>query len=253
MRFFLIRRNINLFLITVFFILFSACNKENCFDCLKSTGKIITEDRKPGDFNSIEIHGIFNVYITQDSVCRISIEGGKNLLPKITTECNHNTLIIENNNYCNWVRSFDKEINVYISVSTLEELDLYAYNEVFSTNTLIMDTIDIEIHTNAAKLDLTMNCSMSLIHIHAATGDYYLRGSTEHNYIYSCGFGYVFAADFSAKIAHVVNKSTGDVYVNATEQLWIEKIDGGDVYYTGNPPVILLPEDALNGKLLPIN
>ena len=63
-------------------------------DCFKGTGKVITEIRTPSDFTRVELHDNINLIITQDSINKISVEGGEKILPNIQTKFVDNKLII---------------------------------------------------------------------------------------------------------------------------------------------------------------
>jgi hypothetical protein len=96
-------------------IVFSlSCNKEKDFDCLKSTGKIKTEERPLPFFTKINLTDGVNLIFVEDSEQKVIVEAGEHLLPKIKTTVTGDSLVIENRNYCNWVRSLKNAINVYI-------------------------------------------------------------------------------------------------------------------------------------------
>src|SRR3972149_5567093 len=99
---------LNFWLVIGMFPLASACKKDKP-DCFKSTGDLVREQREVGDFSSMEVYNNVNVVISQDTLNQVIIEAGENLLEEITTEINGATLVIRNNNKCNWVRSYKKK------------------------------------------------------------------------------------------------------------------------------------------------
>ena len=171
----------------------SACNKENQFDCFKSTGKIINSERQLNDFKELEIDDVFNVFIAKDTINKIIIEGGKNLLPLIITEVKDGKLYIKNNNKCNWVRSYKKELNIFLYTQSLEHIFLYGESKIMSYDTLDIEVFTIDNWSRASKIELTINCSSSHLNIHGGTGSYTLKGISGVSYIYSHGTGHVFA------------------------------------------------------------
>jgi len=126
-------------------------------DCFKGTGKVITETRTPSDYTRIELNDNINLVITQDSINKISVEGGEKLLPNIQTEFVDNKLIIKNNNKCNWVRSYKNKFTVYVSAKSLKRIEYFGSGNITSTNTLVADTLEINCPESAEKIDIMAN------------------------------------------------------------------------------------------------
>ena len=91
-----------------------SCNKEKDFDCFKSTGSIRQEQRELPFFTKISLNDNINLVFVAAEEQKIVVEAGSNLLPKIRTRIVGDSLILENLNYCDWVRSYDKQVKVYI-------------------------------------------------------------------------------------------------------------------------------------------
>src|SRR6187402_160202 len=63
-----------------------------------------------------------DVIIHPDTVNRIRVTCGSNLIGKIETEITDGILRIRNNNHCNWVRSFDPYIKVEVWTNDLIQI-----------------------------------------------------------------------------------------------------------------------------------
>ncbi len=98
-------RNLLLSLLLGVALLTLSCDRETAPDCLKSTGKTVRQVRRISAFSEIVLHDDINLYLTHSPDSILTIEAGENLLPKIETTQNGNTLTIRNRNTCNWVRS----------------------------------------------------------------------------------------------------------------------------------------------------
>jgi len=230
--------------------LFVSCEKEHLCDCFKSTGKNDKIKKNLSEFNEIEVNDMFNVYITQDTTNTIIIEGGKNLIPYIDTEISNNRLVIQNKNKCNWVRSYKKELNIYIHAKTPDFIYLKGESNIYSTNTINADSINIDVRAGASKVDLDINSRASSIVVHAGTGDFTLRGNTKNNFIYSNGNSYIFTDNLECNYSFLSNTSTGDCYVNVSGELYVGKISHGNVYYKGNPSKVTVKEYLSTGKVI---
>ena len=228
-----------------------SCKKENKSDCLKSTGNIIKEERVAGDIKAIELYDQINLIITQDTVNKITVEGGEHLLPLIITEMNNDTLVIKNNNKCNWVRSFKKEINVHLSVKDLAQIVSYGSGDITSTNTLTNDLFILEMWTGGGSADLSINAIYSYFKIHTGSSDITVKGYATSNFIYIRGNGWMWLDDLITNYTSVTSLGTGDCYVNADQTLNISIYYLGNVYYSGNPNLSIIYTDTSGtGKLI---
>lgn len=221
-----------------FFIVISSCKKENRCDCFKGTGKVITEIRTPADFTRIDLHDNINLIITQDSINKISVEGGEKLLPNLQTEFADNRLIIKNNNKCNWVRSYKNKFNVYVSAKSLKRIEYFGSGNITSTNTLVPDTLEINCWNASGKINIIANTHNNYLKIHTGSTDLYVSGNTNDNFLYNTSNGFAHIENLHTNNNIVVSNSTGDCYVNADQTLDVTIKYIGNVYYYGNPSTI---------------
>ena len=109
----------------------------SCDDALFDPGNVITKNIEVEDFSKIYIEDIFDIYLIQDSVCKIEVKAGSNLIPNLEFKVDEeNKLTISDNNSARWSSNYDK-IELYISVDTLRYLRLNAPSKVVTQNTLI--------------------------------------------------------------------------------------------------------------------
>ena len=129
MRWWISIHGLNILLVAAL-ILGASCNKENAWDCVKTTGPIEEEERVIDDFSKIELNQGINLILTQSTTKRLVVQAGKNLHGKITTIVDQGTLVIKNNNRCNWTRSYKKDINIYLNVSQLGTITHNGYGKI---------------------------------------------------------------------------------------------------------------------------
>src|SRR5688572_6814 len=103
-------------------VFLAGCAKENAFDCLKSTGKIVTETRQLAAFNTIHVKDNLDVTLIPDSVYYAEVTCGDNLQANVNTEIRNGELWIENINKCNWVRSYKKPMEVKVHLPKLHSI-----------------------------------------------------------------------------------------------------------------------------------
>jgi hypothetical protein len=231
--------------------LFSSCQKSDPTDCFKSTGEEITETRGASYFNKIVLEDNVNLVLSQSEEYAISVKGGKNVLKKVRTDINNEVLNIKNNNSCNWMRSFDREITVYANVKILNHIEYRGSGDISSTNTITGDSLQLNVWEGAGKVDLNVDLYRNYIYFHIGTANIHYSGNAYLSYISLSSFGPIYAENLSTRFSYVSNKGSNLCYVNSNLQLEATITSLGDIYYFGNPEIILY--DTGEGRLINAN
>lgn len=224
-----------------------SCKKENRWDLVKRTGKITTDIRTLDPFTKIEVKDNVNVCISQGSAQEVKIEAGVNLIPLIKTEVIAGVLYIHNDNRCNWARSYKNGIiNVYVTAPTLRHIWHLGSGLVKSNDIIACDTLDIWAH-QTGDIDLIVNANIIYANAHA-TADITLSGKSALVGIYHSGEGTLHLEDLQAAYIWSFSQASGDEYLNVQGDLaatidWV-----GNIYYSGNPAVLL--KGSGKGKLI---
>lgn len=220
-------------------------------DCIKSTGKIEREGRSISSFRAIEIDDRINLYITQSNVLSLEVEAGKNLQDLISTEVKNGVLKIQNDNRCNWVRSFKKDINVYLSTPTLEEFTYYGSGEVRFQNIFTTPIFRLNMWEASGNMFLQLNCPDIEIKSHTGPADLYCNGTGKKLVAYINGIGRMNLGDLVAKEVLAVNTNSGSLTVSSDSLLEANISGDGDIQYIGSPEIRL--NDRGKGELRKLN
>ena len=211
-----------------------SCNEEG--ECVKNTGKVVKEDRAAIDFHYLEIYDNINVILTQDTMVHaITVEAGENLIAGITTEIDSGRLTLRNQNSCNWLRSFEVPVNVYLTFSKLDTIVFQASGDISCSNTWHNDSIYLNVVEGAGDINLRLNVARSTMHIRYGTVSLTVNGKSGVTFISSQGYGPVHAEELLSKFTYVYTYSPNDVYVYAEEEIGVEIANIGNVYCKGNP------------------
>lgn len=228
-------RILNIILLIFIVSAFSSCKKKNIGDCFKSTGEITEQDREVGQFTKIIVHDNVNLVLENSESGILTVSAGENLLDKIITQKNGDTLVISNNNSCNWVRDFNIPITVYLPVSNLSEIAYRSIGDINCTDTIFSDTLYINVFEGAGTINILTNTYAIHTSLHYGTADIKLSGRCTLSYVYSAGWGRIDNRALISKQVYVGNISSNDIYLRAENTL-AATIDGiGNIYYTGNP------------------
>ena len=228
-------------------VFLSGCQKENAFDCLKSTGSIVTETRPLSPFRTIKVFDNLKVTIVADTVHFAEVKAGDNLQENILTEVKSGELWISNINKCNWVRSYHKPLEVRVHVKSLLNVFHDGDATVSTANTLPADTIFLHL-TGAGDLDLELNTQTIWLDMYEL-GSNKLRGSSHNLDGLVMGLGKLEAAGLKCRTVSLDMGSEGYAKVNAEQKLSANITGNGNVYYL-NQPAEIYRTGAGKGKIL---
>ncbi|MBL4577627.1 MAG: DUF2807 domain-containing protein [Flavobacteriales bacterium] len=228
------------FLILLFLAL--GCSKDKN-DCLKSTGEIVFEDRMVQTFKAIRVFNNVNVIVTQGSAYSVTVEAGSNLQGKITTEVVNDTLVLKNENKCNWIRSYKYDINVHVTIVDLTGIEHRGYGDITSTNTITLDNI---LFRSVGNGDIYMSIDVDYCYadIHFV-GDLQLTGTADAFGLWHSGSGWIRCESLVAQSVFLDSFSSGDCFVQVSDELIATIHEVGSVHYSGSPSLVNL---TVNGS-----
>jgi hypothetical protein len=216
-----------------------SCKKENLCDCFKSTGSDIREDRDASAFTEIQLEGKIDLVLTQDTLEKIQVLGGRHLISNIETSISGGRLYIRNHNTCNFVRSYDRQMTVYVSVHHLKTLFYNGAGDVSGTNTLKDSVIGVESMDGSGHVNLNLMTTVAFATIHTGPATITLSGSAILTYLYSGGNGVIHMDQLPCKQIYATQRGTGDFYIRSTADsssyLDVLLSNSGDVYCAGKP------------------
>jgi hypothetical protein len=223
------------YFLVIFLVFFSACKKENRWDCIKSTGKIVKKERILAPFNKLHLSDNINIFIRQDSIQMVLVEAGENLLGKIKTEVRGDRLYVFNENKCDWVRSYDKKINVYLTMPRLEHVWNEGYGNIASENTLHLYDFWFHHYGNG---DVTLEVIgrylwLDLDHF----GNFTITGKAEEMEGTMHNLGKLNTEGLICSKVIATNTNASDLYVRADSTLHATIESTGSIIYAGNPSV----------------
>ncbi len=246
----LLSKNIILFLLAT--VLLAACERANPLDCMKNTGKIIKEERILDSITMIVLKDNVNLVIEEADTQKIEIEAGKNLLDKIITKTQGDTLFISNENSCNWVRDYSKEITARISSNSLKQIEYRGCGDISCNDPIAREEFILDIWEGAGNIDLKVNVIFNHTYFHIGTAHVKISGKANNNYLSSNSFGVLDTRNLHTQNTYVSSKSSNHVYVYATNILNATIQSIGNIYYTGNPKNIT-SDISGTGKLISLD
>jgi hypothetical protein len=214
----------------------SSCKKSG--DCFKSTGNIIQQSRSITDFDTILAKENVDIVLTQDSVNGVVVEAGEKIIDGITTVINNRQLEIDNTNSCNWVRSYDKPLIVYVHVKNLRKIWYLSAGNITTTNVLTPGSFMLDVWGGCGSINLSINVVQGVIYEHLGTADITVRGKSLYSSVSLGDFGFLQLKDLQSDYAYITSSGSNDCYINARKYLAANINSIGNIYYTGNPDSI---------------
>lgn len=231
-----VKRLLPLFLL-LFFI--SSCKKAQDRNCLKSTGKMRSKEILLTSFSRLKLYENVEFVLVQDSLNKVILTGGENLLNKISTIVLDEVLTIKDMNKCNFLRSYSKTIKAEIHFKDLSVIDYFGTKPLSNIGILKFSNFSLSFSKGSGSVKLQMNTDLFSANIASGYGDFTLTGTVNYADIKVSGNGYcdTYGLIVNDSIA-VVSNTVGSLKINADHvDLRAETKNGGNIYYIGAPSI----------------
>lgn len=202
-------------------------------------------------FDEVELNDAFDVYLTQDTIFNLKIEGNNIFAESVTYSVENNKLIIDNTSNKKWLHPKNNKIKLYISADSLKFVKANETCFIRTTNPIVSNEFGLVMAGKLNMAELELNCnSFYFWNNHPCGGKLFLHGKTKFLKIWNAAIMTVDAKNLIAEQALVENNSQGncDITVNNIFEYSIGST--GDINLYGAPPqIILLKPIYSSGKL----
>jgi hypothetical protein len=138
-------------LLLVLICLYS-CSSQSC---VHDTGAMTTNHIETGYLKAIYINGIFDIYLVQDTVFYVDLEGGSKVLEYAQVQNRDSILSLYNTNSCSFMRDY-KRIGVYIHFSKMGDLNVSEPCNIKSLNA-ITGNFTIAVGADITEADIELD------------------------------------------------------------------------------------------------
>ena len=223
-------------------LLFTGCDREDAWDIVKTRGEHIIEQKTLPAFHAVTVSNGINVALSQGNDYAATIEGWKNLTPKIRLSVGEEgVLVIEDANQFNFVRNRDNMTTVYLSVAGELNSIYFSGNGYFvSGDTICTSGLTVLCEEASGSVDLKVKAQgIYLGTNHQNVASITIGGWCNSVGITNWGNAPVDLSGLKASFADIHHHGSGNVYVNVSESVDAVIYGMGDVYYSGNPSIKL--------------
>ena len=201
---------------------------------VKANGNIITTTRTVSDFDKIAVSGSFHVTLIKGKEKTITIEASSNLMEAIETEVENGLLKIKFKSGWN-IRTY-KKVTITVTFEALSGVALSGSGSITSADELIANDLALKVSGSGnMKLKLFTDTLTAAI---SGSGNLKLNGETN---IVTCsisGSGNLNASDLIATITNAKVSGSGNVKIQALEEIHAKVSGSGSILYSGNPNII---------------
>lgn len=195
-------------------------------------GNVIEQKREVGSFDIIKVQSGLDLYITQGSPASLTVKADENLMEKIITRVEGNTLYLDVRGSIRNAKAMD----VYVTVENLRELHASGGSDVVAEEGLKLE--ELKLFCSGGS-DTRMKLDVGSLWCETSGGsDAILSGTVKTLAINASG-----GSDFDGKKLEAVNckvntSGASDVWVYASGEIEMEASGASDIHYKGSAKVV---------------
>jgi hypothetical protein len=234
--------------------IFYSCSTQDANDCFQAAGTTIQQEFDVATFNKIIVNERIELIIKQGVDQQVIVETGENLMNDIKVSIENNTLVLTNDNTCNFVRDYgNTKIFVtspnLISIRNSSELAVRS-DGILTYPTLLIVADDFESdYLNVGDFYLTLN-NTTLNVTSNGISNFYIDGQTTNLTVgFFAGDSRFEGENLIASNVNITHKSSNDMLVNPQVSISGDIYSLGDVITFNNPATVDVTEHY-QGKLL---
>jgi hypothetical protein len=229
------------FLVFTFILsILTACKKPEERTCFKRTGDIDTLEVSVGGFDKLFLHEHVEYELIQDSLDKVVLVGGKNLLGEIQLTVNEGLLDISNHNRCNFLRDYQKKVKAEIHFTNIINIHFEGTETLANRDMLQFDWLTFLIRDGAGPVKLNFNAQYVNAIVSHGWGDFTFKGTVNQANLNVRSNGY--CDTYGMKVLDsltVISNTQGTVKVNANgAKLKAQTEADGNILYKGVPSSI---------------
>ena len=222
-------------------LLLFSCAKPEDRACVKSAGQDAVLEVLTPQIDQLFLHEHLEYVLVQDTIEKVVLTGGKNLLNFVLIDVSEGLLDISNTNKCNFLRSYKKKVKVEIHFIELINIHFEGTESLTNKDTLQFNWMTFLIRDGAGPVTLNFNANAIYATVSHGWGDFTFNGTVNYANLNVRSNG--FCNTYGLKIIDsltVISNTQGYVKVNANNVKFKSETDlDGDIYYKGIPSLII--------------
>lgn len=236
-----------------------SCDSENANDCLQTDGDTITYIETVATFTEIQLEDDIQLILKEGPEQEVIIETGENLVSDLVIKVEEETLVLQNNNGCNFLRDFGKTI-VTVTSPNITFIRQASSFPIRSEGTLSYPSLTIWSNTNPNALNIDdpnksgevqLSLDVEQLNISAnGSSNFILDGNADNaSMVFSDEFPQMDARDLIVQDITLRHVSAAQMVVNPINSISGQIRATGDVIAVNRPTTVDV-ETFFTGSLI---
>lgn len=234
-----------LYLVMILLVV-SSCKKPENRTCFKLLGSETSKEIPLTSFDRLDLREHVKYVLIQDSLDKVVLKGGKNLLNLIEVNSSGGLLTIENKNRCGFLRNAKKVVVAEIHFTSLINIRFTGTESLTGQGTIYTDYFTFYSRDGAGDVALDLNAIEINAEANHGWCNFTFTGKTKFARICAKSNSYCDVSGLQVTDSlYVACETVGDIKVNADNLLLRGYItESGNILYKGMPAGI---DVLLNG------
>ena len=233
-----------------------ACNSEDALDCFQTQGNTVVTQVSVPVFSKIRIEDDVSLVIRQGDMREVLIETGENLLNDVSVTVEGETLVIRDDNRCNFVRDFGIT-KAIVTTPILTEIRNSSEFHVVGEGVLRFPILELVSNTSggvensrkSGDFTLTVDCDFFLVDANGFSGFYIDGFADKANITFQDETPRFEGPNLIVNDLRVFHRSANKMIVNPQERIRGNILSTGDVISLNRPPIVDV-EEIYTGRLI---
>ncbi|MDA3891079.1 MAG: DUF2807 domain-containing protein [Salinivirgaceae bacterium] len=233
---------LNKYIIFISTILFFSCQKNNQFTS-------IAENLSP--FTSVELNSAFNIYLSEDSVFEIEIEGYERNVESIDFSVTDSVLSIRNNVNFKFTTPTKNKIDIYIKSKPLKQVSANETCNIKTITPITSASFGLILKSKSNRANLELNSGTFWYWNNFPCGGLItLNGQSKVLKLWNYALIKIDAQNLIVERAEIANHSKSDIDIHVTDKLEYSISNVGNIVLHNTPKEIIKNEVTSSGKLI---
>ena len=234
-------KKLSFVLLGIIFISLSSCKK----DKEVGEGAVVSEMRNPGNFAGIDLRTVGKLYFKQEPNYKVEVIAQPNIQQVIETYVSNNQLVVKLKN--NVRLGSHEPVRIMVSAPNLTKMRIGGSGDINTVGVLNVANLEMDIQGSGSigVSDVTTGVVDAAI---SGSGSIVAYGTGTEARLKISGSGELNMEGLAVNKATTTTSGSGDIKVNAAQQLNVTISGSGSVYYKGNP--IINSSTSGSGKIL---
>lgn len=232
-------------------LLLGSCKKAEERTCIKGYGDEQTIEIPIDSVSKFYLYKNLSYRIYQDTLKKIVLTGGSNMISNIEVTNSAGDLSIRNLNRCHFLRDYEKRIFVDIHYPTFERFYCESQDTLMFMDTITSPNLYIEQVLGGGHVKLHIEGGNLVLIARNGVGSFNVSGHVNHADLRVQANGSGIAQNLSASSFEIYQNSTADIRVNINQaETYVDIRGTGHVIYTGIPDTLNLIKSGAGEMIL---